>query len=62
MQVKHLRIRVIFLFRQSQQVVGGYTVELGKCGDTERTDVFEIIRFIIAKRWTGQPGSLRKLF
>ena len=61
MQVKDLCIRVIFLFCQSQQVVGGYTIESGKDSDIKRADVLIIVCFIVSKRGPGQSRGFCKL-
>ena len=62
MQGFQLCVWVIFCFRQSHQVIGGYPVELCQRRDAEWADVLEIVRLIFAEGCTGNPRRLGKLF
>ena len=62
MQGFQLCVWVIFCFRQSHQVIGGYPIELCQRRDAERADVLEIVRLIFAEGSTGNPRRFEKLF
>ena len=63
-QMQGLKLCVcgIFVFGQTQQIVGRHTVEFRQRHDGKGAYVFEILGFIFAKGGFGKARLLRKLF
>jgi len=61
MQSLKLRVWVIFIFRQTHQVVGGHPVKFRQCCDGKGTDVL-FFPFVIPQRRLRQTGLRFQLF
>ncbi len=56
----YLRVRPVFYVGHAHEVICGHAIEFRQRHDIERTDVLEILVFVLIQRGLGYFGGLRQ--